>query len=193
MSDELMFDPGEHTYEADGVVYPSVTQILQGVGIIDTRWYKPGSAEKGAAKHKLFEQYLKKTLDWSTLTDEALALIEQYQNFLTNETAEILCIEKARYSKELGYAGTPDLVYRDKDGKVIVLDIKTGAPEKWHALQLAAYMELEKPYHSAKEFSTTSGGRLLYIDVKKYTLKNPGVKDALEVFKAATRVARWKA
>lgn len=52
----------------------------------------------------------------------------------------IVAIEEPLICTQLGFGGTPDLVCRDPDGNLIILDWKTGAyvyPE--YAIQLAAY------------------------------------------------------
>mgnify|MGYP001617977587 FL=1 len=54
---------------------------------------------------------------------------------------EIKEIETPRYNKELRYAGTTDraIFWR---GQNAILEIKTGAPEPWHALQVSGYQGL---------------------------------------------------
>lgn len=51
----LVFDPGPHLYTLDGVHYPSITQIIYGVGLIDFSMVRAeilaSAAEMGKAVH----------------------------------------------------------------------------------------------------------------------------------------------
>lgn len=67
---------------------------------------------------------------------------------------EILAIERRFFRPDLGYAGTVDLVYRDANGHIVLLDWKTATRIKpWrYSLQLVAYAAglndwLREPVH----------------------------------------------
>ena len=114
---------------------PALTNILKDVGIIDTRWYGPESANRGKAIHRALEYLDKDTLDWGTVDSQIYGWVEAYVNFKAEKKYELIDIEEPIYHKTCLYACTPDrlVVYRKKN---IVIDFKSGAEERWHGLQL---------------------------------------------------------
>lgn len=119
-------------YLVDGVPTPSVTEILEAVGITSGRFYKPGAAERGTAVHKMLEDY-----DVLGIPGEGL-FFEAYLSFLKRAEPKIIAIERFVFVEDPRYGGTLDRVM-EIDGAVYVVDIKTGWPASWHEIQLAAY------------------------------------------------------
>lgn len=73
-------------------------------------------------------------LDWSTVDHRIMGYVLSYQAFLASVSNwKLINVEQRVYSPH-GYAGTYDALF---DGWLI--DLKTGGPAKWHALQTAAY------------------------------------------------------
>lgn len=122
---------------------PHVTDILAGVGIIDTSWFTDYARDRGTAVH-LAAQYLDEgTLDRSTLDPAVRVRLRGYEQFLKEVEPEILHTELALEHKAFRYCGTTDRVVII-NGRWGVLDIKPPAQEPWHGLQLAAYLEATK-------------------------------------------------
>ena len=119
-------------YLVDGVPTPSVTEILEAVGITSSRYYKPGAAERGTAVHKMLEDY-----DVLGIPGEGL-FFEAYLSFLKRAEPKIIAIERFVFVEDHRYGGTLDRVM-EIDGEIYVVDIKTGWPASWHEIQLAAY------------------------------------------------------
>lgn len=119
-------------YLVDGVPTPSVTEILEAVGITSSRYYKPGAAERGTAVHKMLEDY-----DVLGIPGEGL-FFEAYLSFLKRAEPKIIAIERFVFVEDPRYGGTLDRVM-EIDGMTYVVDIKTGWPASWHEIQLAAY------------------------------------------------------
>lgn len=119
-------------YLVDGVPTPSVTEILEAVGITSSRYYKPGAAERGTAAHKMLEDY-----DVLGIPGEGL-FFEAYLSFLRKAEPKIIAIERFVFVEDPRYGGTLDRVM-EIDGVTYVVDIKTGWPASWHEIQLAAY------------------------------------------------------
>ena len=119
-------------YTVDGVSTPSVTEILEAVGLISSRYYKPGAAERGTAVHKMLEDY-----DVLGIPGEGL-YFEAYCSFLKRAEPKIIAIERFVFVEDPRYGGTLDRVM-EIDGVTYVVDIKTGWPASWHEIQLAAY------------------------------------------------------
>ena len=138
----LTFDNARHEYRLDGVVIPSVTQILKAVGLSDYSHVPADklqlAAERGTVVHEIIELYEKGTLDESTIDP---ALRGYFESYLRAKDAGLLpperpsAIEKMVYSAKYKYAGTLDQMYRDN----WINDLKTGKPQPEHELQLTAY------------------------------------------------------
>jgi hypothetical protein len=47
----LTYDDATHTYKLDGVVVPSVTQVLTAAGVIDNRWFTEEATHRGQLVH----------------------------------------------------------------------------------------------------------------------------------------------
>ncbi len=142
----LQYDDPTHTYKVDGVVFPSVTQVLTEAGFIDPTWYTPEGAERGKAVALITELWDKGTLAKGLVVQrhpEYVGYLAAWQKFLSERVAEIVATEERVYDATWRYAGTLDRRVR-LSGCVLnsrtVLDIKTGAKAWWHRYQTAAYM-----------------------------------------------------
>jgi len=136
----LVFDPERHAYILDGRVIPSVTQILTAEGIINGQWYTEDGRQRGGHVHLALRYLDEGRLDEDSVTDEVRPYLEAWGRFLSETGFICLQIERPFVCEALGYAGTPDRVGWMDGGKILsVIDIKTGSPEPWHALQTAAY------------------------------------------------------
>ncbi len=132
---ELVFDKENHLYFLDGRIVPSVTEILKKSGIIDDRFFKEGSAEKGTRIHELCEQIAK-----GEEPDEENGYTKAFRKFLFDTKIEPVEIESSYYS-ELDFAGTMDIVALFRR-ELVIIDIKTGGRQEWWPLQLAGYSKL---------------------------------------------------
>ena len=137
----VTFDPERHEYRVNGVIVPSVTQILAGAGVSDYSNIPPEvlqrAAERGSLVHTYIEWYEDGTLDESSIDP---ALRGYFESYLRAKDAGLLpekpsAVEKLVYSDMLSYAGTLDQLY-DNDW---INDIKTGRPQPEHELQVSAY------------------------------------------------------
>jgi len=136
----LVFDPERHAYILDGRVIPSVTQILTAEGIINGQWYTEDGRRRGGHVHLALRYLDEGRLDEDSVTDEVRPYLEAWQRFISETGFICLQIEQPFADRNLGFAGTPDRVgWMDGDKTLSIIDIKTGSPEPWHALQTAAY------------------------------------------------------
>jgi len=152
---ELKFDELTHTYTVDGVVKPSVTQVMSRVATRsgdDQPWKSISGWENfqgcqtntdfGTAFHSIAAYKLKK-LDFAH--DEAMdPWIHGLNTFLDDFPAfETRAIEQAMYSK-LGFCGTADWIAQ-RFGDWFVIDWKTGGQiSKTSRLQTAAYEQMAR-------------------------------------------------
>lgn len=138
----MTFDPARHEYrEDDGTPIPSVTQILKTAGVIDDRWYTAEARDKGSAAHKLCERYANgERYDKHGRPMCDLPYVNAFARWVMDYSPWAIATECRVYHRLNGkpYAGTFDLL-AEIEGRRELIDIKTGAKAKWHAVQLAAY------------------------------------------------------
>lgn len=141
--DNLTFDAETHTYRINGERVPSVTQVLEGAGLIDTRWFNDEARTRGTYV-ALATQYCDEgTLDYDALDDGLRGYVEAWRKFkheAGNGKMEIISIERRVSNRKLRYAGTLDRLFK-WGHQSWVLDIKTGSKAAWHSLQTAGYAE----------------------------------------------------
>lgn len=135
----LTFDAEKHEYRWNGVVVPSVTQILKSLGLIDATWYTEEARDRGSMIHLATALDDRGELDESSVDERIAGYLAAWRFFLAESGFAFEEIEEPRYSMDLGYAGTADRIGKLR-GSLAVGDIKTGSPEPWHRLQTAAYV-----------------------------------------------------
>ena len=151
MSD-LTLDAAKHIYTLDGVVIPSVSEIMRFAsrevyGKVDQR-YLDVASERGTAVHEACER-LDKTGVAEIEADYA-PYLEAYAAFLRDEKPKWITIETACH-QGTEYAGTLDRCGLLKGQSIpSIIDIKTASTlqPKLHRIQLAAYQLL---WYSATE------------------------------------------
>ncbi len=139
----VTYDALTHTYYKDKVKVPSVTQILSEAGLIDTRWFNDEARDRGTAVAAFT------SLDDEGDLDEENELVEPYWGYIVawrnfrkdiSDRMAIIENEKPYYHTSYRYAGTLDRVVVF-DGKISVLDIKTGGIYPSYGPQTAGYAE----------------------------------------------------
>lgn len=134
------FDSIFHRYweMPTGKRIPSVTEVLKAAGLA---WYPPDNdmAKKiGTETHSIihsWEMEGKEVLPRYWGVEEK---VYAYKKFREETGAKVLESEMIVASKELWVAGTLDKVM-EINGQVGILEIKTGGPRPWDALQVAGY------------------------------------------------------
>lgn len=124
---------------------PGVTTILKDVSLMDDKWFTDEGKERGSYLHLISEYYDQGDLDESTIDPRLMPYFEAYKTFRTQYDREFEWIEAPQSDPTGVYAGTPDriLVSRPR----ALWDLKTGAPQKWHKIQSAAYVNcLDDPF-----------------------------------------------
>ncbi len=157
----LAFDAASHRYTLDGVVLPSVTQVIRDAGLMpayyseDAEWY----ADRGSAVHEATALYDRGILDDASLDQEIVGYVESYRAFRRDSEKDlrIVDIEVPLASLGMFLAGTPDrlILWR---GRGTVLEIKTGSAEPWHRLQVAGYMALAESIEGLVVYLDGEGG-----------------------------------
>jgi hypothetical protein len=147
LSGNLTLDRLRHEYRQDGRLVPSVTQILKSVGLIDGRWFDEASASRGSVVHKCCELWDIGSLNESTVDPGALGYLDAWREFCEKMKFKPRTVEVPRYHP-LGYAGTEDCENEEFD-----IDRKTGAVQKWTALQLVAYQHFHPRPHTRRRIA----------------------------------------
>ncbi|MCH8476360.1 MAG: hypothetical protein LAT56_00240 [Wenzhouxiangella sp.] len=146
MSSKVTFNADLHTYHVDGVPAPSVTTILRDTGLIDLRFVKKSGMHRGSVVHEIIHLFEDGTPELGeaeikkTGVDE-LGYLSAYLSFRKQSKWETYDSEQivANLKDTELYCGTADL-FGLMHGEFTLLDIKTGSPQSWHGIQLAAYM-----------------------------------------------------
>lgn len=180
----LTFDAEKHLYRLDGQALPSVTQVLQGVGLIDRTWFTEYARTRGTYVHEAARLFDENDLDWESLDPAIRMYVLAYCDFRATTNWPLSDIELPVASATYGYAGTIDRVFNTTPIRTVI-DIKTGQPEPWHDLQLAAYAAaLGEPCKRVGLYLSDDG---------KWTTKTYSERAAESVFLSALAIFNWKA
>ncbi len=130
MVNDLTFDEVNHIYRRYGIIKPSVTQILQEVGLIEFSAVPKEVLERasnfGTAIHRTTELSDKNILDYSSVSNPIIPYLKAWQAFLETYQIENLAIEKQFYCAKYDYCGTIDrIVYSKTLKRKVLIDIKT--------------------------------------------------------------------
>ena len=134
---DLTFEPETHTYTVNGVIVPSVTQVIKDAGIIDTQWFTEWAAERGSRVHKAIEFDLLGELDEESVDEHVRPYLGAFRKFRAENDLKIRRVECHVYSPH-GFTGTLDL-FADLNGTPTILDWKTGKADRYVGLQLSGY------------------------------------------------------
>jgi hypothetical protein len=200
----VAFDPQTHTYRQDGKVIPSVTQIIQATGLIDTTWMTSESAVRGSDVHKALEYYDKGTLDVAHLNEqrpELLSYTAVWERFLNDSKFQIdpdgiecraIAKRPPLYAGRIDRKGSVQETCRDDYATRTILDIKTGIQRPADIIQIAAYAGTDVTPE------TLPVCWLVYLHPDRgrgYTLRSLEIKeilDAQNTFAAALTVYNWR-
>ena len=135
------FDPELHKYyDNNDIEIPGVTATLAEAGLINTRYYNNFARDRGKAVAKAIELWLHGILDDETVDMEVRPYLDYFIKFYKNSKfkAELSLVEVPLIHPLLHFGGIPDLPGYLND-EPCVIDIKCGAKEPWHMIQLAYY------------------------------------------------------
>jgi hypothetical protein len=107
---EVDFDKEQHIYQSNGIVIPSVTQILLAEGFIDDTWFDSWSRDKGSMVHLACHYDISGELDEESLDDEIRPYLAGFRKFMKESGFKVERSEVPAINKTYSYAGTPDLV-----------------------------------------------------------------------------------
>lgn len=137
MIDKYEFDEGTHTAKINGIIVPTISQVLTETGYCSYEKISLRKRKKSLNFGKAF--HLAAELDdndnLGSCDEKLLPYVEQYRKFKKNFKLDFFDINEERfYSKRLMFSGQPDKFHR---GKNILFELKTGEPADWHRFQTA--------------------------------------------------------
>ncbi len=138
---DIRFEEETHTYFVDGLIYPSVSQILAPLN--DFSQVDKDVLERsklfGQAVHKMVELDVLGTLDEDSIDKSLMPYFHQFRDFraLVNFDTRNAQVERVVIDHKLKYAGRLDILAPIHDRPALI-DIKTGAriprtvgPQTW--------------------------------------------------------------
>ena len=139
---KIRFEERSHTYWNGSFEIPSVTAIIAAAGLMPD--YSFATTEKGTSIHEVtanWDREAKEDLDFPAVARDfgLQPFLDAWIKFrieMKYAIGEIQEIEEPVYNEILGYAGTPDRVFKNA-----VVEIKSYDPDPWVRLQTIAYLD----------------------------------------------------
>lgn len=138
----------DHIYRVNDIIKPGVTEILEGSGFIDSKWFTPESAQRGTYVHKAVELFHTVGLDISSVHSSLMPYFSGYLKFIDDLKWKAVkeLVEKPLYHSVYQYCGRIDVPFYNvdggKEGGIDLVDIKTGSLPFHVKYQLEGYGEL---------------------------------------------------
>lgn len=145
LKSEIEFNEKDHIYTKNGIVLPSVTQIMQPLyeavyGKADMNASDNGKS-KGKEIHRAIDDYCE--FGMIDISEEYRPYLDNFIRYIDEHQYEIVASEVMLYHPVYNYAGTIDIIATDSKGEYVLIDNKTGDLQpKLHAIQLQAYTDL---------------------------------------------------
>lgn len=182
----INFDKISHVYRISGEAVPSVTQILKAEGFINTAFYNDYNRDRGSAIHKAIHLYEQDDLDEESLDPAIRPYLDDWIMVKRSLGLVVSASERVMAHPTLRFAGTADILGTNEGGNPVLIDIKTGGPEPWHGLQLAAYEILDGSVGRKRIGVYLSGGD------RPPVLKGYTDRQDRATFMAALATHNWK-
>lgn len=178
----LSFDPEAHVYSVDGVVFPSVTQIVSRV-IPRQHYADDWYLRRGSMVHKAVAMLLHGVLDMHSLDPRILGYVNAAAKAISENAGDFandMEVEMARHHPVLRYAGTYDFLFLTN-----LWDWKTGDDPQTE-IQLGGYVALIEPRRKVKSCSAIE-----LHDDGTYSMKTYNPARCKALFMAALSIFGW--
>lgn len=140
------FDPEKHEYWLGESRLPSVTEILNDVGLISDYAKNEEAALRGTYVHKACALLIDGELDWNSVDERITGYVKSFHLWVIHcgLNRQHPIVEKPGFNSDFGYGGTPDLIFNAGIRSIapLLVDLKSGTPAEWHRLQTAAYVNM---------------------------------------------------
>jgi hypothetical protein len=185
----VLRDEAHRYWAVDGRELLGVTSVLKAAGLMESRWFHEAATTRGTFVHQALEYLDAGELVEASVDPALQGYVDAYRRFLREcPVGPVVCNEAMFADETLGYAGTIDRV-RTVGPHLAVIDFKTGAAQRWHRVQLAAYAELAK--RATQHAVIRRFGLYLRAD-GSYTFTAYTDRTDWDVFKACLTVARFQ-
>lgn len=147
----LTFDEPSHTYTLNGIVLPSVTQVIRDNRLSsDFAFVSTADMERarqlGQAVHVATHYNDEGTLDDATVDPAVRPFLDAWRRFVSERQIEFVALEQRVADQTYQFCGTVDRIARIVGSSSlgeIIIDLKTGDPKAAGAnYQTAAYAHL---------------------------------------------------
>lgn len=145
LKNEIEFNEKDHIYMKNGIVLPSVTQIMQPLyeqvyGKADSDASDNGKS-KGKEIHRAIDDYCE--FGMIDISEEYKPYLDNFIRYIDEHQYEIVASEVMLCHPVYNYAGKIDIIARNPKGEFVLIDNKTGDLQpKLHAVQLQAYTDM---------------------------------------------------
>lgn len=145
LKNEIEFNEKDHIYMKNGIVLPSVTQIMQPLyeqvyGKADSDASDNGKS-KGKEIHRAIDDYCE--FGMIDISEEYKPYLDNFIRYIDEHQYVIVASEVMLCHPVYNYAETIDIIVTDKKGEYGMIDNKTGDLQtKLHAVQLQAYTDM---------------------------------------------------
>ena len=190
MKDIFTFDEPTHTYRLNGIILPSVSQILKETGFVNTEFFTEEGKIRGTETHKACWYYDEDDFSWDNVDESLHGYVQAYINFKKEADFVPWFIEKKLYSKLYMFGCTPDRAGRLGNNPNAIVEIKTGVPGIWASLQTAAQKIVleeaypERGFHKRFSVQLKEDGKYKLLPYKDQSDKN--------IFLSALTLCHWR-
>lgn len=125
-------------YDDKGRPFVRVSTVLKEFGFTDDRFFDEDSRLRGQAAHLAVKYRLKGTLDDASLDPLIEPRVAAFDQFVFDTGFKAELFETTVHDPQFRFAGTLDLLGHIRNLRVLI-DIKTGIPQKAARLQTGAY------------------------------------------------------
>lgn len=186
----IELDEVTHRYTLDGKPLDGLTSTIQEAGLIRNAgdpWY----LERGTAIHKATQYFDEGCLDEETVDFQIAGYLESWKRFRKDQNYNPTHIEWKTYHPILMVGTTID--------RLPLLDIKSGAPEAWHMLQIGFQWDVLKSlYYNGHPFSQSYKNPMdVYLDpdgdppkLRIYTQAE--MREGFRVYSSMLYFIRWR-
>jgi hypothetical protein len=129
----------------------------------DLSYSNQNAMDFGTAVHKACHLWNCGTLNETTLDPWLVPHLDQYRRFIRDTGSKVVESERHHHDATQDYCGTIDN-WICINGRLGVLDIKTGQSCDWHSIQTAAYLLLHEQKTHTLQIHKLYGRWALYLD-----------------------------
>lgn len=100
----------DHTYRYNGVIVPSVNQVLPKPDLHQSQWSSEILMDRGKDRHSLIKMFFDFKMK-ETFNEPLLIMLSDWFKKHKKMLGGLICYEKMFYSARYRFAGTPDMIF----------------------------------------------------------------------------------